>query len=224
MVLVTDLSPSAQDYLKAIWGLQEWSSDPVSTTMIAQRVGVKLSTASDAVRKLTDQGLVEHLRYGSVGLTESGRRLAVAMVRRHRLIESFLVRVLKYGWDQVHDEAEHLEHVVSELMVERIDEFLGFPARDPHGDPIPSAEGVIQYPEAVVLAEAAAGARVRVKRISDSDAAMLQYFAEQGIVVDTDLEVLPAGPYSEAVVVRVAGTTEPVSLGAAASNSVWVSA
>lgn len=223
MVLLKDLSPSTQNYLKVIWGLQEWSDDPVSPTRIAQGVGVRLSTASDAVRKLTDQGLVEHLRYGSVGLTESGRALAVAMVRRHRLIESFLVEVLHYGWDEVHDEAENLEHAVSDLMVERIDELLDFPARDPHGDPIPSAEGVVQHPEAVVLTEAPAGSRVRVRRISDSDAAMLQYFAEQGIVVDTELDVLPAEPYSEAVVVRAPGAADRISLGAAASSSVWVS-
>lgn len=223
MVLLTDLSPSMQNYLKAIWGLQEWSEDPVSTTMIAQRAGVKLSTASDAVRKLTDQGLVEHLRYGSVGLTSSGRALALAMVRRHRLIESFLVQVLGYGWDEVHDEAEHMEHSVSDLMIERIDALLGFPARDPHGDPIPSAEGEIQYPDAVVLTEASEGTRVRVRRISDADAAMLQYFAEQGVLVDTELEVLPTEPYSEAVAVRVVDTTERVSLGAAAAKSVWVS-
>ena len=223
MVLLKDLSPSTQNYLKVIWGLQEWSDDPVSPTRIAEGVGVRLSTASDAVRKLTDQGLVEHLRYGSVGLTDTGRALAVGMVRRHRLIESFLVQVLHYGWDEVHDEAEHLEHAVSDLMVERIDELLDFPTQDPHGDPIPSAEGVIERPEAVVLTEAPAGARVRVRRISDADAAMLQYFAGQGIVVDTELDVLPAEPYAEAVVVRVAGSTDRVSLGAAASSSVWVS-
>ncbi|MBG6184929.1 DtxR family Mn-dependent transcriptional regulator [Arthrobacter sp. CAN_A214] len=223
MVFLTDLSPSMQNYLKVIWGLQEWSEDPVSTTMIAHGVGVKLSTASDAVRKLTDQGLAEHLRYGSVGLTTSGRALALAMVRRHRLIESFLVQVLGYGWDEVHDEAEHLEHSVSDFMIERIDALLGFPVRDPHGDPIPSAEGVIQHPDAVVLTKASAGTRVRVRRISDSDAAMLQYFAEQGVGVDTELEVLPAEPYSEAVAVRVVDTTERVTLGAAAANSVWVS-
>lgn len=161
MVLLKDLSPSTQNYLQVIWGLPEWNDDSVSPTRIAQGVGVRLSTASDAVRKLTDQGLVEPLRCGSVALTESGRALAVAMVGRHRLIGSFLVQLLEYGRDEVRDEAENLEHAVSDLVTERIDEFLDFPARDPHGDPIPSSGGVVERAEAELLNQAPAGRRRR---------------------------------------------------------------
>ncbi|MFD8741144.1 metal-dependent transcriptional regulator, partial [Streptomyces sp. NPDC059618] len=148
---VSELSASTQNYLKAVWGLTEWSSVPVTPTLIAERTGLKLSSVSDAVRKLSTQGLVEHAPYGSVELTETGRSYALAMVRRHRLIESFLVSVLGYSWDQVHDEAEHLEHAVSDFMIDRIDEFLEFPTRDPHGDPIPSADGTVQIPDATQL-------------------------------------------------------------------------
>ena len=131
------LSAVAQDYLKVIWTASEWSEDTVSTKMLSERIGVSASTVSEAIRKLADQGMVDHARYGAISLTERGRHAAVAMVRRHRLIETYLVRELGYGWDEVHDEAEILEHAVSDLMMSRIDAKLGFPQRDPHGDPIP---------------------------------------------------------------------------------------
>lgn len=141
-----ELSSVAQDYLKVIWTAQEWSQEKVSTKLLAERIGVSASTVSEAVRKLADQNLVVHARYGAITLTEEGRRAAVAMVRRHRLIETFLVQELGYGWDEVHDEAEVLEHAVSETLMARIDAKLGHPDRDPHGDPIPSADGAVPTP------------------------------------------------------------------------------
>ena len=166
---VSELSMSTQNYLKAIWSLGEWSTDPVTTSALAARVGVRLSTVSDALRKLTEQGLLEHTPYGAITLSEQGRTHALAMVRRHRLIETFLVEVLDYSWDQVHDEAEHLEHAVSDFLVERMDQHLGHPSRDPHGDPIPAADGSVERPDAVLLSELPAGSTVRVERISDAD-------------------------------------------------------
>lgn len=221
---VSKLSASSQNYLKAVWSLQEWSDDPVTPSTVAARAGVKLSTASDAVRKLSEQGLLEHAPYGAVSLTAEGRAHAVAMVRRHRLIETFLVTALGYRWDQVHDEAEHLEHAVSDFMVDRIDEFLGFPTRDPHGDPIPSAEGVVTRPDAILLTELSPGSRARVERIADSDAALLQFFAAQGIGVGTELASRPGAPYSDAVDVVVEGRDEVLSLGRSATDAVWVTA
>ncbi|MCK8675051.1 metal-dependent transcriptional regulator, partial [Rhodococcus sp. HM1] len=132
------LTSVAQDYLKVIWTVQEWSGEKVSTKLLAEKLGVSASTVSEAVRRLCDQGLLDHERYGAISLTESGRAAAVAMVRRHRLIETFLVRELGYRWDEVHDEAEVLEHAVSERMIAALDAKLGFPERDPHGDPIPT--------------------------------------------------------------------------------------
>ena len=220
---VSELSASTQNYLKVIWNLQEWSDAPVTASNLSERLGLKLSTVSDAIRKLTEQGLVEHARYGSVTLTPVGRAHAVAMVRRHRLIETFLVQVLQYTWDEVHDEAEMLEHAVSDLMVDRIDALLGQPTRDPHGDPIPSASGVVDRPNAVQLTAAKPNTRVRVERISDSDPRLLQYFASQGIVVGARLSVLEGEPYADVVVVQVAGRELPINLGSAATNAVWVS-
>ncbi|MFF2773189.1 iron dependent repressor, metal binding and dimerization domain protein, partial [Streptomyces bacillaris] len=139
---------------------------------------------SDGIRRLADQGLVVHEPYGAIELTEDGRRGAVAMVRRHRLIETFLVEELGYGWDEVHDEAEVLEHAVSDGLVDRIDRRLGFPARDPHGDPIPTADGTPRRPEAVPLLNAETGVPLTVLRISDADPAVLRYLGERGIGLD----------------------------------------
>lgn len=212
-----------QNYLKVVWGLQEWSDEPVTPSDIARRTGVRLSTVSDAIRKLAAMGLVEHARYGHVGLTEAGRVQAVEVVRRHRLIETFLVQSLGYTWDEVHEEAEVLEHAISEKLVARIDAVLGHPGRDPHGDPIPSSDGVVHRPEASPLTKVRPGERVRVERISDVDPVLLQYFADQGVVVDAELEIGEAGPFAEAVAVRVAGRDEALTLGAASTDAVWVS-
>lgn len=220
---MTDLSDSAQNHLKAIWVLQEWSDAPVTTSVIADHLGLRLSSVSDAVRKLGELGLVEHARYGSVSLTERGHGYAVAMVRRHRLIETFLVQVLHYGWDEVHEEAEVLEHAVSDLLVHRMSEVLGHPDRDPHGDPIPAPDGSVPTLEAVPLAEAAVGSTVCVERISDADAPRLEYFAGQGIVLGAELEVLAAEPYADGVRVRTVGTDRSINLGASAGQAIWVS-
>lgn len=221
---LAELSESAQNYLKVIWGLQEWSDAAVTPTLIAERAGVRLSTASGAVGKLADQGLVEHAPYGAVTLTRQGHRYALEMVRRHRLIETFLVQVLGYRWDQVHDEAERLEHAVSDFMVERLDAHLGRPTRDPHGDPIPDADGHVPTPAARLLADVEPGHTVRVERISDADPELLRYFAEHHITVGVQLEVQPGPPYSESLHIRPAGGAAPLSLGGAATRSVWVSA
>ncbi len=175
-----DLTTVAQDYLKVIWTAQEWSLEKVSTKMLAERIGVSASTASESIRKLADQGLVDHEKYGAVTLTEAGRRAALAMVRRHRLMETFLVRELGYSWDEVHDEAEVLEHAVSDRMLDRIDAKLGHPTRDPHGDPIPAADGQVPTPDARQLSVCQNGDAGTVARISDSDPEMLRYFDSVG--------------------------------------------
>ncbi|MGO1313141.1 MULTISPECIES: metal-dependent transcriptional regulator [Microbacterium] len=219
---VSELSASSQNYLKAVWSLGEWSEEPVTASTVAARTGVKLSTASDAIRKLTVQGLLEHAPYGAVTLTATGRAHAVAMVRRHRLIEAFLVKVLGYRWDQVHDEAETLEHAVSDFMIDRIDEYLGHPVRDPHGDPIPGPDGSVSRPDAVLLTGMESGRRVRVERISDKDSQLLQFFADHGIGYGTVLESRPAAPYSDTIEVVIEENGTSLPLGRSATDAVWV--
>lgn len=219
--MVSHLSASSQNYLKAIWGLGEWSEQPATPSTVAARAGVKLSTASDAIRRLTDQGLLEHAPYGAVTLTDSGHVLAVAMVRRHRLIETFLVEVLGYRWDQVHDEADTLEHAVSDLMIDRIDELLGHPTRDPHGDPIPAPDGTVVTPDAMLLAELGPGRRAQVERIADEDSGLLQFFGANGIGFGTILETRQAAPYSDTVEIAIEGKGA-LPLGPSATAAVWV--
>jgi DtxR family Mn-dependent transcriptional regulator len=217
---VSDLSPVAQDYLKFIWSATEWEGDPVTVKQLSERMGVRAATVSDGIRRLTEQGLLAHEPYGGIELTEEGRRHAVAMVRRHRLIETFLVEELGYGWDEVHDEAEVLEHAVSDDLVERIDRRLGFPARDPHGDPIPTADGQPRRPDAVPLLSAQTGVEVVVARISDADPAILRYLGELRIGLDTALTVDEHREFAGDVTVRTPDAT--IVLGATAAAAVWV--
>ncbi|SNS27713.1 DtxR family transcriptional regulator, Mn-dependent transcriptional regulator [Rhodococcoides kyotonense] len=217
------LSAVAQDYLKVIWTASEWSEDAVSTKMLSERIGVSASTVSEAIRKLADQGMVDHARYGAISLTDRGRTAAIAMVRRHRLIETFLVRELGYGWDEVHDEAEILEHAVSDLMMARIDAKLGFPQRDPHGDPIPSVDGDITSPEATRLSDYIDGQCGRVARISDSDPAMLRYFDSVGIKLDLSITVLERRDYAGTVAIEFGQPSKnAIDLGQRAAEAIWM--
>ena len=222
-----DLTTVAQDYLKVIWTAQEWSLEKVSTKMLAERIGVSASTASESIRKLADQGLVDHEKYGAVTLTEAGRRAALAMVRRHRLMETFLVRELGYSWDEVHDEAEVLEHAVSDRMLDRIDAKLGHPTRDPHGDPIPAADGQVPTPPARQLSVCQDGDAGTVARISDADPEMLRYFDSVGISLDSRLRVLARRDFAGMISVAIEsgrrqGERTTVDLGSPAAEAIWV--
>lgn len=215
-----ELSSSTQDYLKTIWQLGEWSPDKVTTTTLAARMGLAASTVSEALKKLTAQGMVTRPSYGVVELTDEGRSVAVTMVRRHRLLETFLTTKLGYAWDEVHDEAEVLEHAVSEKFLDRIDALLGHPAADPHGDVIPSPSGVIAAPTAVQLVDVLDPVAVDVVRVSDDDPATLRYLAGVGVVPGTRLRVLPdsGSPGMIAVSVEAAASDGAGSLGRAAAG------
>lgn len=225
-----ELTTVAQDYIKVVWSLQEWSKEPVTTKDLAEKLGVGTSTVSETVRRFAAQGLLEHKRYGAISLTEQGRRAALGMVRRHRLIETFLVEELGYTWDEVHDEAEVLEHAVSDLMIERIDVRLGRPTRDPHGDPIPSKDLVHDRPDASPLANLLQGASGVVSRISDEDPEVLRYFAEQDFGLDCELTITRR---NDAIgIIDIEWTLPPareshkvprsLTLGLLAANAVWI--
>jgi len=179
---------AVEDYLKVIYGHTEWQPDPITPSQLAARLGLAPSTVTEMVKKLVVAGHVEHAPYGAVRLTASGRAEALRMVRRHRLVETWLVQQYGYGWDEVHDEAEVLEHTVSDRLLEAIDVQLGRPVRDPHGDPIPARDGKVEIPDAVLLSTLDAGSRGRVVRISDRDAAVLRELAAAGVGLDSEVE------------------------------------
>ncbi|MCS4484949.1 metal-dependent transcriptional regulator [Gleimia sp. 6138-11-ORH1] len=193
-----NISASYQNYLKTIWTLAEWSEAPITASDIAQRAKVKISSASDAIKRLKAQGLVAHTPYGAVSLTALGKKLAIEVVRRHRLIETYLVAELGYTWDQVHTEADNLEHYVSDFFISKIEAKLGYPQTDPHGDPIPNPAGKIEKSPLRRLTDLKTGTKVVVKRVFDDDPKLLQYFAAQGIEIGSQLTVKGNHPYADA--------------------------
>lgn len=199
---VSDLPDRSQDYLKAIWTVTEYSGGSAPLGELAARVGQKTTTASEAIRRLANKGLLKQEPYRGVMLTPKGRELAVAMVRRHRLLETFLVRALDYTWDEVHEDAELLEHAVSDRFLARIDAYLGHPDRDPHGDPIPDAQGRVEKVEGVSLAAIGEGESATVEQIDDRDPQLLRYLADHGVVPGAHLTV-PGSPVAGVLRVKV---------------------
>ena len=182
------ISTSVGDYLKAIWSVAGTGS--ASTNALSERLSVAPASVSNMFVRLQEMGLARHERYHGASLTDSGRVEALRLVRRHRLIETFLLEHLGYHWQEVHDEAERLEHAVSDGFTERLAEFLGHPQHDPHGDPIPTADGTLVPEDSFPLAEAASGTRVRISRVRDDDAPMLDYLEDRGLVPGRPLSVL----------------------------------
>src|SRR5215207_10345332 len=172
-------SSSVGDYIKAIWDLGGVGS--ASTKEVAARLLVSPASVSNMFVRLQEMGLVEYERYQGASLTERGRVEALRLIRRHRLIETFLLEHLGYDWQEVHDEAERLEHAVSDGFTERLAQLLGHPDRDPHGDAIPSAEGTLESDDSFVLSQAVAGQRLRISKVRDEDAAMLDYFGDRNL-------------------------------------------
>jgi DtxR family Mn-dependent transcriptional regulator len=195
-------SPAVEDYAKAIYQIGERVGGAVSTNALAERLDVTPASASGMVRKLDDLGLVEHVPYRGVQLTAKGVRVALEVLRHHRLLELYLAETLGVPWDRVHDEAEVLEHVLSEELEALIAAKLGNPTRDPHGDPIPSADLVIDEEQTETLAAAEPGTVGIFVRVSDSDPEMLRYLADRGIAPGDAFEVVEKHPFDGPLFVR----------------------
>ena len=210
----SSLTRSQQDYLKALYQLHG-DVRPVPTGDLAQRLGISSPSVSEMVSRLSAQGLVEHDRYRGQQLTREGRRVALELVRHHRLLEMFLVQVLGYSWDEVHDEAERLEHVISERMEARIFELLGRPQLDPHGHVIPTRSGKVRLVSDRALSDCAAGERVVVQVVSDDDARRLRELQRRGLTPGTRIEVVRASEYESPIECRINGRRKSVPLGLA---------
>lgn len=214
-------SSSVGDYVKAIWDLG--GTGAASTKEISERLLVSPASVSNMFVRLQEMGLVEYERYRGASLTDLGRVEALRLVRRHRLIETFLLQHLGYSWQEVHEEAERLEHAVSDGFTERLAEFLGHPGHDPHGDPIPTAEGILERDDSFSLSEASAGQRVRIYKVSDEDASMLDYLGERGLVPGRFLTVAEVRDV-DAVVTVEDEEGKLHSLGGPLARSIYVKA
>ena len=199
-------SSAVEDYLKAVYALETRLEGPVPTNALAERLGLTPGSVSGMLRRLDELGLLEHERYRGVRLTAEGRRVALRTLRNHRLLELLLVEMLDVPWDLVHEEAELLEHVLSDELAERIAAKLGNPVVDPHGDPIPGRDLDLTERETRGLDEVDVGETVTFVRVSDADPAMLRYLAERGIVPGVTLRVAGRQPFGGPLTVRVAGT------------------
>jgi DtxR family Mn-dependent transcriptional regulator len=200
-------SSAIEDYAKSIYSLQQRAGGgPVSTNALAERCGVTPASASAMLKKLAERGLVIHEPYHGVRLTAAGERLALEMLRHHRLLELYLAEHLDVPWDRVHEEAEALEHVLSEDLEARIAAKLGNPTHDPHGDPIPDRDLVIHERDTEALSALAPGAGGRFVRISDSDPEMLRYLAERGIAIGDRCVVTAVEPFDGPITVRFGST------------------
>ena len=209
-----EFSPAVEDYAKAIYKLERSAGGAVSTTALAERLDVTPGSVSAMLRKLADLGLVTHVPYHGVRLTPQGARVALEVIRHHRLLETYLADQLGVPWDRVHDEAEVLEHVLSEQLEDLIAAKLGHPTHDPHGDPIPSPDLRLDEPSTVPLDAVPVGARGRFVRISDTDPAMLRYLDERGIAPGDEFELVEREPFDGPVLARF-GSSGVQTLGGA---------
>ncbi|KAA0962307.1 MULTISPECIES: metal-dependent transcriptional regulator [Microbacterium] len=208
-------SPAADDYLKTVYAHTEWQDAPITPSVLAAKLGIAPSSVTEMVKKLAAAGFVSHVPYGAVRLTDAGTQRALAMVRRHRLIETWLVQEFGYGWHEVHDEAEVLEHTISDRLLEGIDARLGRPRFDPHGDAIPDADGRVDREPFVLLADAPAGHTGRVLRVDDRDPELLRSLEAAGVVVAATITTTASG-------VELDGS--PATLPEGAADVVWLSA
>ncbi|WP_114454597.1 metal-dependent transcriptional regulator [Halopolyspora algeriensis] len=195
-------SASVEDYVRAIYGLSE-RGVAVTNATLTSRLGLSPSSVSGMLTKLAQLGLVTHVRYRSVELTPAGRRLAYDVLRRHRLLELFLVEELDYTWDEVHEEADSLEHAVSDNLVEHIAAKLGHPTHDPHGDPIPTSEGDVENPSTKLLDQLAPGTVGTIARVWDTDSELLRYLTEHGLTLGNRIEIVERKPFGGPLVVLV---------------------
>lgn len=218
-IQVTPLTGQAEDYLKAIYELEQ-DGNAAGTNDIAARLGIAAASVSGMIQRLSRLGLVESERYRGTRLTPAGRSAALRLIRRHRIIESYLVQRLGYGWDDVHDEAERLEHAASDELVDRMAAAIGNPTEDPHGAPIPTAAGEVDETRLATIAELDVGEVARVVRMSDRDPAFLRYLDGLGIRPGAELRVVSKAPFEGPITMDIDGRER--SVGASVAGRVYI--
>ncbi|WP_090974140.1 metal-dependent transcriptional regulator [Parapedobacter composti] len=207
------LSDTEENYLKALLRItgEQGDTGEAGTNQLAGRLNVRPATATDMLKKLKEKQLVNYEKYGKISLTDTGRDLAVAIVRKHRLWETFLFEKLGFSWDEVHDIAEQLEHIKSEKLVEQLDKFLGYPQFDPHGDAIPTADGAYVSEVRLTLSEANTGNRYIIVAVRDNSPAFLQYVSQIGIGIHSEVTVLQQYAFDQSMALEIDGTKINIS-------------
>ena len=214
------ITQAVQDYLKIIFKLAN-NGKAVSTNAIAEKLQISQASVTGMIKKLSDLKLTTHRPYYGVELTQTGRKIALEIIRHHRLLELYLAEALGYSWDQVHDEAEKLEHVISEEFEDKMAKILGNPKADPHGAPIPSKDGEMEERTLVPLTAAEAGQKVLVKQVSDNDPEMLRYLGEIGIFPEVKLHILEKAPFGGPLLIKIGEKQH--HLGERLTNNIFVS-
>src|SRR5271157_181324 len=217
------LSDSIQDYLKIIYELTQ-SGETASTTALARRLGIAPASVTGMMQKLASSqpALVEYRKHQGVTLTAKGKRAALEVIRHHRLIEAWLVQTLGYSWDEVHNEAEKLEHVISEEFEERIASAMGYPSRDPHGEPIPSADLIMPKDQVIALTKIEPNQEACILRVHAQDADFLKYLEQLGLVIGARVKALEVSRYDQVMRIQLRGRKEAISLGPAITNRVFI--
>jgi len=192
-----------ENYLKAIFHISQNVDAEVSTNAIAERIEAKASSVTDMLKKLAEKNLISYIKYKGVKLTKEGRLTAVNIIRKHRLWEVFLVEKLNFSWDEVHDVAEELEHIKSPKLIQQLDAFLDFPSHDPHGDPIPDADGNFNYIEKIILAKAEIGKTYKCIGVDDTSTQFLKYLDSNKISLGTLITVLHKEPYDNSIKIKL---------------------
>ncbi|TAD81047.1 MAG: metal-dependent transcriptional regulator [Bacteroidetes bacterium] len=206
------LSFTEENYLKALHNISEAEGvDLVGTNRLAAALQVKPATANDMLKKLKEKSYVAYEKYGKIKLTDAGAQYAVAIIRKHRLWETFLYQKLEFSWDEVHEVAEQLEHIQSEKLIDKLDKFLAYPAFDPHGDPIPNQKGAIKVRFKTTLLDVAAGASCRMVAVKDNSKLFLQYVANLGLGLNAIIKVVAKQDYDASTQIEVAGKQTSVS-------------
>ncbi len=197
-------SLTIENYVKAVYQLSsEGEGQMASTGSLAEALAVSPSTVTSMLKTLSESGLAQYIPYGGAKLTDAGRSLALRVVRRHRLIELFLVKTLSLSWDEVHAEAENMEHAVSDLLIDKIDAFLGYPQSDPHGDPIPKADGTIAATSAIPFSSLRKGDRFEIVRVSDQSPEFLRYLTDAGLQIGAVGNVAEIRPEAGVIVLEM---------------------
>lgn len=203
------LSHSEENYLKEIFHLSGLTDKRVSTNSLASRLNSKASSITDMLQKLSDKKLVKYVKYKGCDLTKEGERIAIQIIRKHRLWETFLVSKLSFGWEEVHDVAEQLEHIDSAKLIDSLDRFLNYPKFDPHGDPIPDKDGNIVYRKSKIkLIDAAVNSRVEIVRVNEDSLALLKFLERHELTLGIELDVLEKFPFDDSMSIRIVGGSE----------------